>query len=163
MSAKEITIFFPESTLVASNLVGVAKKLHLEVDDIPPHLALNYQFSAKRGAGRSYLLIEFKQNDRILIQELCQWEHPKDEYKERLQCCCSSFTVYYRDENNAKEALSVLASDIKGIIPVSIVENGFGCLLKLEDVMSCLQQDPLWSWEKNEFPELPDVAISEWQ
>lgn len=163
MSAKEITVFFPESTLIESSLSDVAKKLHLEIDEIPADLGLKYQFSAKRGVGRSYLLIEYKKDDSVLIHELCQWERPKSAYKEILQGCCSSLTVYYRDQKSAKEALHVIASDIKKIRSRCIVENGFGCLLMLESILDCFQQDPLWSWEKEEFPELPDVAISEWR
>lgn len=163
MSAKELTIFLPQSMLIETSLGSVAKKLLLEIDEIPPELGLNYQFSAKKGGGSSYLLIEYKKDDRLLIQEICQWEHPSDKYKELLQDCCSSLTVYYRDQNSAKEILQVLALEIKEVSSKCIVENGFGCLIKLRDILDCLQQDPLWSWERDEFLELPDVAVSEWR
>ncbi len=163
MSAKELTIFFPESILIESNLSDVAKKLHLEIDEIPPELGLSYQFSAQRGIGGSYLLIEYKKNDRLLIQEICQWERPKSTYKDMLQDCCSSLTVYYRDQDSAMESLNLLAYSNSFDVSKCIVENGFGCLLKLENILDCFRRDSRWSWERDEFPELPDVAISEWR
>lgn len=163
MSAKELTIFFPESIFIESNLSDLAKKLHLEIDEIPPERGFSYQFSAKRGIGLSYLLIEYKKDDRLLIQEIYQWEHPTSTYKHMLQDCCSSLTVYYRDQNNAMESLNLLASSNFFDVSKCVVENGFGCLLKLENILDCFQRDSRWSWERDEFPELPDVAISEWR
>lgn len=164
MSAKELTTFVPESVVSEYVFNEVAKELSLEVDEISPALNLSYQFSAKKGTGKTYLSIECKNNDLNLIQEILKWERPSDAYKNMLAECKSSITIYYRDQREAKAAILKIGAALEKAHALNcITENGQGCLLKLEDLLNCLQKEPQWSWEKEEFPELSGVAISEWR
>lgn len=163
MSAKELTVFTPESALSKSALSDIAKELSLEIDKIPPELNLSYQFSAQKGSGKNYLLIEYKDNDISLIQEIAKWERPSNAYKKLISDCKSSITIHYREQNAAKDVILKIGKTLEnGCSSKCVAENGLGCLLKLDDLLNCLQE-PQWSWEKEKFPELTDVAISEWR
>lgn len=164
MSAKELTIFTPESVLSEGFLNVLAKELLLVVDAVPSSLGLSFDFSAQKGSGRSRLAIEYKRDDSALIREVMEWGRPSDSYKNMLGACKSSVSIYYRELDMAKDALVKFGALLKaGWSSSCLVDNGRGCLLKLDDVLICISQRPQWSWEKEQFPELPDVAISEWE
>lgn len=163
MAAKEIMFFFPnefEKEIVMANLVD---KLGLEVIKIPAELGLTFEFSAKRGEGTSYLSIEYASDAKHIIQELSNWENPGTKYKNLILACRSCMTVYYRNINDAKNLILILASSLNVASSQCVLENGNGCLLLLSDIFSCLQKDEKWSWERYQFPEFPDVALSEWK
>ena len=164
MSAKELTIFAPESALSEGLLSVLAKDLLLVVDAVPLSLGLSFDFSAQKGSARSYFAIEYKRDDSALIREVMEWERPSDSYKNMLDACKSSVSLYYRELDVAKDALLKLGATLKaGLSSSCLVDNGRGCLLKFNDVLVFINQRPQWSWEKEQFPELPDVAASEWE
>ena len=164
MSAKELTIFAPEPVFSEGLLNVLAKELLLVVDAVPPSLGLSFDFSAQKGSGRSHLTIEYKIDDSALIREVMEWGRPSDSYKSMLDACKSSVSLYYRELDMAKDALLKLGALLRADRSSScLVDNGRGCLLKLDDVLIFINQSPQWTWEKEQFPELPDVAASEWE
>lgn len=164
MSAKELTIFLPESTLNEIILNEIARGLSLVADQISSALNLSYQFFAKRGSGRCYVAVEYKNDDLNLIREVVNWEHPSNAYKAMLRACKSSITIYYREQRFVEDVVLELGAFLKtACTSPCIVENGRGCLLRLDDLLDCLKQEPKWSWDREEFPELPGVAASEWK
>ncbi|MBI3729036.1 MAG: hypothetical protein HY254_11995 [Burkholderiales bacterium] len=160
MAAKQITVFFPprvDKELILANLV---KSLSLEIDRLPDDFP--YEFSAQRGRGPSYVLIEYQGNDRGEIEELSQWERPSENYKQLLLQCESTILLHYRDTNQARKFFLTLAAALGTVSSRCIVENGFGCLLLLSETVACLEHNKAWAWERDAFPDLPNVAISEW-
>jgi hypothetical protein len=141
----------------------LVKDLALSKIDIPTDVELGYQFLARKGEGMSILEIECRDNARDIIEELSEWENPSKEYKNLLLGCRSCIKLYYRDEENARSYIKSMASVLGQMAVSCVVENGEGCLLLLSDILSSLSKDEAWSWERREFPELPNVAISEWR
>lgn len=162
MAAKELTFFFPEDFEKELAMANLVDKLGLEIINIPEGIELTFEFSAKRGEGKSYLAIEYVNNAKQIIEEIGSWENPSSKYKHLILSCHSSMTLYYRNINDARQVILILAPPLSSISSQCIVENGNGCLLLLSDIFLCLQKDETWSWEREYFPELPDVAISEW-
>lgn len=162
MAAKEFTIYVPKSFRSESINDEIANRLALKIDELPDSLGLSYQFSAQKGEGKSYLLVEYAEDQLNVINEISEWERPSRFYKEMLLGCRSSITIYYRDLALAKNAVSVINELLGDNASSCIVENGEGCLLRLESITERMRQDPNWTWEKREFPDLPDVAVSEW-
>lgn len=163
MSAKELIVFIPEFSLDKSALTVLAEDLSLNVDVIPTSRGFSFDFSAQKGAGKSRLAIEHKADDCLLIREIMDWTRPSASYKSMLGACKSTLTVYYRDPSIAKDALRKLGEILQERSSNCIVDNGFGCLLNLDVMLSCIDEEPQWSWEKEQFPELEDVADSEWK
>ena len=54
MSAKELTVFAPDSVFSEHVFNEVVRGLSLVVDVVPPTLNLSYQFSAKKGVERNH-------------------------------------------------------------------------------------------------------------
>jgi hypothetical protein len=159
-----LTIFVPELALNEDLLNRIAGELSLAVEEVPPSLDLSFDFFSKRGSGRSYLALEYKGDDSALIREVMQWERPSSSYKRMLAACKSSVTICYRELDVAKDAVLKLGAALSiGCRSSCVLDNGRGCLLRLDDVLICIRQEPQWSWEREQFPELPDVAVSEWQ
>lgn len=71
--------------------------------------------------------------------------------------------IYYRLLSNAKEAILATGAMLGEKGRYCIVENDLGCLLTLDSVVNCLSSVLEWTWEKDSFPELPNVAPSEWR
>lgn len=162
MSAKELTFFLPEQLNKNQLLSDLVEGLGLDVIEIPNDLELEYQFLARRGEGKSILEMEFSDNARAIIEELADWENPITEYKNDLLICCSVINLSYRDTSNAREFIELLFQKLSELSGPCIVDNGEGCLLRLAEIAKCLEQYEDWSWERREFPELPNVAASEW-
>jgi hypothetical protein len=163
MSAKEITFFLPKDFNKSTALKLLVEELGLDVIDISGNLGLEYQLLARRGEGGSILEMEFMDDASAIIEELSEWENPSREYKDTLLSCHAGISLYYRDTFNAREFIMSLASKLSESSAFCIVDNGEGCLLRLSDILNCLEKDGAWSWERREFPELPSVAISEWK
>lgn len=163
MSAKELTIFIPKSSSMEPWLADLASGLSMDIDDLSSTPGLSYQFSARRGEGRSLLFLEYRRDDSRLIHEMSQWGRPTKAYKDLLQACQASVTLYFRNSAHAKEALSAIGLGLKNSCGASMVDNGLGCLLKLESILDAMHQDAQWSWERYEFPELLEVISSEWR
>jgi hypothetical protein len=162
MAAKEFTIYVPKSFRTDTITDEIARKLSLAVDELPESIGLSYQFSAQKGEGKSYMRVEFAEDQRHVIKEISEWERPSAAYKEMLLNCRSSITIYYRDLSLAKNAVAVIAELMGNNASSCIVDNGEGCLLKFESIIERVRQDSNWTWEKTEFPEFPGVATSEW-
>ena len=163
MSAKELTIFIPAASSIEPSLVDLATGLSMAIDDLSSRPGLTPQFSARRGARQSLLLLEYKTDDSQLIQEISQWEQPSKEYKDLVLACEASITLYYRNPENAKEALDAIGLKLASSAATSMVENGLGCLLTLSSMLEAMRQESQWSWETYEFPDMPGVASSEWR
>ncbi len=163
MSAKTITIFLPLLSVTKPMLIELANLLSLKIDELPPEKEFNFQFSAQNGSGKTYLLVEYRENDENSIEEIGQWERPCNELKEVLFKCQSSITIYYRLPDKAKGAILAIGTLLSEALQYCVVENGQGCLLTLDSIVKCLQDNLEWSWERDSFPELPNVAPSEWQ
>ncbi len=163
MSAKEITFFLPKDFNKNQVLKLLVEELGLDVMDISGNLELEYQFLARRGEGRSILEMEFMDDVSAIIEELSEWENPSREYKDALLDCRAGISLYYRDAFNARDFIMSLASKLSEASAFCIVDNGEGCLLRLSEISNCIEKDGAWSWEREEFPELPSVAISEWR
>ena len=160
MSAKEMTVFFPGGFEKANVLQELVEGLALSVDSLPA--GFPYEFSAQRRDGQSSLLIEYDDDPRDVIGEIGKWERPSGDYKRLLADCRSGLVIHYRNQSDASRCLRLIAKSIEPIVTRSIVDNGLGCLLLLSDVVALLERDSSWSWEREEFPELVDVAVSEW-
>lgn len=162
MSAKRVTIFifktFPVETIIAS----IATQLGLIVDELPPEEEFSIQFSAQKNRGKEYLLIEYTATNEELITEISNWERINATQKEIILNCKSKVTISYRKRGIALEAITIIGQALSNISSKCIVENGFGCLLPLDTMLDCLHLDVNWTWEKEIFPELPNVAPSEW-
>lgn len=162
MSAKELTFFLSKNIHRDRLLNDLVDKLELSVIPLPSDLGLEYEFLARRGEKNSILELEFSQNASSIIQELANWDNPSDDYKNELSSLHSSINLFYRDINNAREFIYLLNQKLSDLSEPCIVENSEGCLLRLSQIVECLKDDKNWSWERREFPELNDVAISEW-
>ncbi|MFZ6873877.1 hypothetical protein ACO0LF_17615 [Undibacterium sp. Di27W] len=160
MAAKQITVFFPLSVDKDRIIANLVKNLSLEIDCLPDDFPC--EFSAQRGRGPSYVLIEYQGNDRGEIEELSQWERPSENYKKLLLQCKSKILLHYRDANQARKFFLALATTLETVSSRCIVENGFGCLLLLSEIVTSLEHNKAWTWERDVFPDLPDVAVSEW-
>jgi hypothetical protein len=163
MSAKEVTVFLPKEFLAPCMLIDLAGRLGLVVDSLRNNEGLSYQFSAQGGEGRAYLLIEYKENDRGAIEDICRWERPSSLHKKALEKCESSITFYYRDMDRARGAFLDFGDFLGVSRGACVVENGWGCLLFFSSMFNRISHSTDWSWEKYEFPEFPDVALSEWR
>ena len=162
MSAKQITIFIFKAFSVETILENVAAKLGLIIDELPPEKKFSFQFSAQKNSGKEYLLIEYTEADNELIAEISNWERINANQKEIILNCKSNITIDYRKREVALEAITIIGQALSNISSKCIVENGFGCLLPLDTMLDCLHLDVNWTWEKEIFPELPNVAPSEW-
>ena len=92
------------------------------------------------------------------------WEKQKKAYKDIFEACKSSVSIQYREVDVARNALLAFENVLEiGSTSKCLVDNGLGCFLKLDDVLGCVMKIPRWSWENEQFPELPGVAISEWE
>lgn len=163
MSAKELTFFIPASFLSERSLHLLAQELQLTVEIVPPSRGFSFDFFAQKGSGRSRLAIEHRSNDFALIREIMDWTRPSPSYKNILKACKSSLSIYYRDLDTAKDALLKLGVILSGRGSSCLVDNGFGCLLKFDEMLHCIDEKPQWSWEKEDFPELQGVAPAEWR
>lgn len=161
MSAKELMLFVPHTFNIESVLSHLVNALALNIDDIPSEMK-GFPFSARRGMGRSALRLEYYSNGQDMIAELSEWEKPSQKYKDMLLGCTSYLVIYYREMSDARDAIFAIANTLGHIASDCVFDNGNGCLLTLSAVMTCLQSDITWSWERKVFPELPDVATSEW-
>ncbi|MFC4158779.1 hypothetical protein [Chitinimonas lacunae] len=163
MSAKTITLFFPFSLVTESMLLELTRRLKLKIDELSSEKEFGFQFSAQGGSGKTYLLVEYRENDEDSIEEVGHWGQLGDEIKKILLRCQSSITIYYRLRDNAKEAILAIGALLGEGLQYCVVENGQGCLLTLDSIVKCLQDESEWSWERDTFPELPNVAPSEWR
>lgn len=160
MAAKEICVYSPSRLGKTSALSTLVDRLGLSVDVLPEGFPL--EFSAQRGKHLTYLLIESNADPSDRIAELLEWEKPSHEYKAILSRCRQCIVIHYRDRADAVACLVLLGEILGKVVNESIFENGFGCLLRLSDVLSHLDQNPEWSWERERFPEINGVAESEW-
>lgn len=164
MSAKEISLFFPPDIEMLPAVSALVSGMSLEVEIAPKHLDLPYAIAASRDAGgRDTIRIELDKSAVEIIHELSEWEKPSASLIDALMRCSGCLTIYYRSVVNAKQALTILAESF-GNDETShfIIENGEGCLLPFPTMLNCIKQDANWSWERRFFPELPDIAPSEW-
>ena len=161
--APHLIFFIPSRFDVESALLDLAHRLTLPADVDPMDRDSVFQFVSQRGEGSEYLLLEYSENAREMIQELSEWEKPSKAYKDMLLACRSKIGIHYRDTKNGKKAILEIAAILGEDAMRCIVDNDYGCLLKLSTMVECLNQNSNWSWERDEFPELPDVAVSEWQ
>ncbi|MCX4028568.1 hypothetical protein H0A36_14550 [Endozoicomonas sp. SM1973] len=162
MSAKELTFFLPKGLNKDQVIQPLVEGLALKMINIPNDIEVNYELLARRGEGKSILEMEYTDNARGIIEELSEWENPSDGYKDLLLNCHSCITLYYRDADDARNFIKSIAAVLSEMAATCIIENGEGCLLTLSETARCLSKDETWSWERREFPELPNVAISEW-
>lgn len=164
MAAKELTIFMPKNAIDINSLNEIAKNLSLMIEEKFPSVDLSYQFSARKGLGKDHLSIYWSNKNSDLIKEILEWERPSDYYKNILAECKESITINYRDLQLAKNLILTTERNLTKI-PTSacIVDNGLGCLINFNDFLNQLKIDSGWSWEKEEFPEIAGVAISEWK
>ena len=163
MSAKEMTIFFPRTFDVEAIVPRLVSELGLEMQEIPAGKNFSFQASAMRGTGKSLLLMEYRKNAQNLIHELSEWEKPSRTYIRLLLDCESSITFYYRNIEDARSALFAIGSLHNTVANACVFDNDMGCLLILSSILGNLQSDANWSWERTAFPDLPDVAASEWE
>lgn len=161
IAAKEITLFFSGSIDVIRVFAHLVNTLALELEHWDPPLDSSRLGSAARGYGIEVLRVEYEVDGTALIQELSEWEQPSEKYRGLLLTCKSFIALHYRKLEIARQAImEVAALQEKG--DECVVENGMGCLIMLSSMRACLLEDENWSWEREEFPELPDVAPSEW-
>lgn len=163
MAAKELSIFLPKELDIKNLLQDIVNSLSLSTIDIPADKKLSYQFLARKGEGIDLLEVEYSESVSSTIAELSEWEKPSQKYKEILNNCESLIIVYYRLVKNANSVLNILEANLGKYSNRVIVENGEGCLLLLSDFMLFLKNNEDWNWEKKVFPELPNVAESEWE
>ncbi|NLR74246.1 hypothetical protein [Leeia aquatica] len=157
-----LTIFTPSRADMQFMLDGLVESLALKVDELPDKLRFGFKFSAQRGRGKGYLLLEYHGNNLDFIHEISQWDRPADDMRETLLACGSKITIHYRNINLAKEAVLLIGKWFGGFCKNCVVENGFGCLLALDALVENISNNSEWSWEREEFPEVPGVAVSEW-
>lgn len=161
MSAKKIMLFFPREFDVAAVLPRSVANLGLEMQAIPAGIDF-IQVSALRGCGPSLLLMEYSEDAREIIQEMSGWVCLSEKYRDLLLSCRSRVAFHYRNIADARDAILDLELPLKELADQCLMENGEGCLLILSSIFSCLNGDMNWSWERTEFPDLPEVAPSEW-
>lgn len=162
--APHLIFFIPRRFDVESILLGLTQSLRLPANVGPMDSEATFQFVASRGVGEdSYLLLEYSEDAREMIEELSEWEKPSRAYKDLLLACQSKIGIHYRDSNDGKAAILAMSAALGEAANGCIVDNDWGCLLRLSAMVECINRDPNWSWERDEFPELPDVAVSEWR
>lgn len=159
MSATQITVFLPVGRSYEDLLHNIASVLSLNIETVPT--GFPFAFSAQR-VDAEQLLIEYDADAIAISDEIGQWEKPSQEYKLLLQECTSCINVHYRSINLAKQCLVAISNSLGQSSALSVVENGFGCLLRLSDIVEHVLVDSDWSWEREKFPDLPGVAESEW-
>jgi hypothetical protein len=160
MAAPQVIVFLPDNANVNNVLDNIVSELSLTVDSLP--LGFPYTFSAQQRDLPTYLLIEYDPNASDVIMDIIKWEKPTDEFKQSLADCRSTITVHYRGLDVAKRCLSVISSCLGGTSSKCVIENGYGCLLLLSDIIHFISIDSTWTWERGAFPELEGVATSEW-
>ncbi len=161
MSAPEIAVFLPVGRNYEQLLHDIASTLLLNIDTLPPDFP--FAFSAQRvGAEHLLLLIEYDADAIAIAEEMRQWEKPSQEYKLLLQGCASCINIHYREVNLAKQCLVIISNYLGQSSSHSVVENGYGCLLRLSEIVEHVSGDSTWSWQRETFPDLPGVADSEW-
>jgi hypothetical protein len=159
MSAPNIAVFLPVGHDYKPLLLKIAGELHLEIEVVPPNSPFTF------GAHRTdpvWFLIQYCSKASDVVEEMRQWERPSQLYKTLLRGCGSYIDVHYRDVSLAKQCIDVICKYIGQSSSLSVIENGNGCLLRLSDIVRLISDDPNWSWEREKFPELPEVADSEW-
>jgi hypothetical protein len=156
-----IAVFLPECVNKDAVLGRVVEELSLSVDHVPE--GSPFEFSAQLRDQGAYLLIEYDSNVAEIVSEMSEWQMPTKEYKLLLTNCRSSIIIHYRGIEHARNCLKAISDTVGGISTKCIIENGEGCLLRLSDVMGKIAGDPTWTWEREEFPEIYDVAPSEWR
>jgi hypothetical protein len=159
MSAPQITVFLPKGLTYEQMLYNAASTLHLNIDALPP--GFPYAFSAQQ-VGAEHFLIAYDAEATDIIDEMRQWEKPSQEYKLLLQGCGACINIRYRILDLAKQCLIIISDYLGQSTSQSVVENGYGCLLRLSDIIDQCSGDSTWSWERETFPDLPGVADSEW-
>jgi hypothetical protein len=161
MSAPEVTVFLAGDVDKGTVLGKIVEELSLSVDHVPA--GSPFEFSAQYRMHGNYLLIEYDSDPRDIITKLREWEMPTAECKFILSNCQSSITIRYRGLLLVKRCLVTLSDIVGNISSICIAENGRGCLLRLSDVARCIANDPTWTWEREEFPEIAGVGPSEWR
>lgn len=160
MSAPVLNVLLPKGSPNGKILGRLVAGLELEIDILPEGYPSN--FAAQRRDGGMRIVIDYRESADDTILELCEWERPGPHFKEALLSCGSLITVTYRDVGLAKQALQIVAEQLNVSAGTCVVENDQGCILLLPDVIRCMAADPLWTWERREFPEIEGVAPSEW-
>ncbi|QGJ68354.1 Hypothetical protein PBC10988_0130 [Planctomycetales bacterium 10988] len=160
MSAPNIVILFPPELAREVLLRDLVQKLELVPEELHP--ALNHDFCAKRMEEDGYILLHYYFNGSFEVEEFYYWEKPSRFHKELLVDCESLLSVTYRGIQRARRCFQVVSESVGELASRCVVENDHGCLLTLEEICRCLNADPTWSWEREDFPELPNVASSEW-
>jgi hypothetical protein len=159
MSAPQVTVFLPSGRSYMQLLDDISDALLLNIDELPPDFP--FEFTAQR-IGQEYLLIEYAADASEVIDEMLQWEKPSQEYKLLLKDCISCINIHFRMPDQAKKCLAIIGNYIGQLSSQSIFENGYGCLLRLSEVIERCSGDSNWSWEREAFPDIPGVADSEW-
>ncbi|MES2038307.1 MAG: hypothetical protein V4495_10735 [Pseudomonadota bacterium] len=160
MAAKHMIFFMQDDFDKEALLSQIVNDLALNIDELPEGFPC--EFSAQKGNGRSYFLIEYSNDIQGYIDELTLWERPGEKYKDMLRACSRTISMHYRDPGNARCFFFSLSTVLGQNASACLVENGFGCLLGLQDMIQQIASNPTWSWEKTSFPEIPGVADSEW-
>jgi len=162
--APHLIFFIPRQFDVEAILPELTQSLELPAYVGPRNAEAEFQFVASRGAGEdSYLLIEYSADAHKMIEELSKWEKPSKTYKELLLACKSKIGIHYRDSKNGIKAILKIGALLGEAAEGCIVDNDYGCLLKLSNMVNCIHENPGWSWERGEFPDLVGVAASEWR
>jgi len=159
MSAPEITVFLPIGRDYEQLLYSIAKTLSLSIDTLPSDSS--FAFAAQQ-LGAEYFLIEYDADACAIVDEMQQWEKPSQEYKSLLRGCKSCIIIHYRSIDLSKRCLFIISEYLGQLSSLSVVENGYGCLLRLSDTVEHVSVDSSWSWERETFPDIPGVADSEW-
>jgi hypothetical protein len=162
MSAPSLSIFLPSKINGDEVFKLLVSGLHLTVDVWPSDRPSTLASSAQAGPVNSYVLIEHYADSAELIDELLQWERPGERYRRLLSGSAEHLAVTHRDQEKVRTLFDLLANYLGPAGTSCVVENGEGCLLTLADIQACAAGDPLWRWDKQVFPELPEVGISEW-
>lgn len=163
MSAPHLSVFLPNDVSGGEVFDRLVSGLSLRIDALPADRTFSFASSAQAGPVTSYVLLEHHVESKEWIDELVQWEHPGKKYKGLLAKCTEHISVTYRDQNKVRSLFRILGAILGSSSSRCVVENGEGCLLTLEDILACTLADPLWRWDKQVFPELPEVGISEWR
>ena len=159
--APHLIFFIPSRCEMESIFVEVARSLLLPDPGPLDHGAV-FQRVSQRGEGKEYLRMECREDAREMIEELGEWTQPSREYKRILSACKSTIGIHYRGPENGKRVVRAMAAVLTEAATDCLVDNDYGCLLKLSTMAECLCADSGWSWERYDFPELPDVGSSEW-
>jgi|GEM_PF-5330795 len=65
-----------------------------------------------------------------------------------------AISLIFEDDEQAKIVLQNIINFLGDDVRNCVLDNDLGVLLLLEDVKSCIERHPGWTWRKESFPEI---------